>query len=720
MADWDPAHFKFEFGDQDEREGGSWLLDCQSEHVRALAGTEDVPSKCEPSESTGPDTKSLEMEDESPEALNQYHDDCYDGYYSSENPTSQFLEAVKKHDSERPPRFCHSASLQSCGTVNSTYSIMAQVQQRLNEVSQSPELASFLTKNSVHSEHTGSERTTHTRLHFHVSMRTLVCSSMMLVLALACAIMFVVTEVFMQRMHDATLKSKLILADAHSMLLSELRQNSSGSHAVVLAESIEIQIHQLMHKTSDTMTECTLVNIVICLLMLVVSLGSGLALGRLTTRPLIGIGKLIEDLCSLNFTHCGLLKLGSSGRSKITEVRRLQASCCRLFVGVNMFARFLPESVVRGIVCGDDRATRLHVSRRIVTIMFSDIQDFTTISESLKQEDLLFLLTRYLSVMIRVIEAYEGVVTEILGDGLLVFWNTPDDVEDHPAKACAAALAQQQVLKDLNLELSAYDFPHLAVRIGLHTGRVLTGNIGSEAKMKFGCMGDPINLASRLEGLCKFYGVHILCSGSTYSRLPSDAGFVCRRLDVVQVKGKKEPTQIYEVIGLSKLDEESEEEEAESNKSHPFRHGFTIKSLSFVANEAMNESATALRKFDILGPFMRAARNTLGTSSMSTSTEDDRPKPDAAQDLHHMQTVTEERKRHVELYEKALWYYQKARFLKAKTALDSLLKEDPGNQSAILLLERASQYIGPDGTRVVGLSDEQLATWTGTRVMTEK
>jgi adenylate cyclase len=85
----------------------------------------------------------------------------------------------------------------------------------------------------------------------------------------------------------------------------------------------------------------------------------------------------------------------------------------------------------------------------------------------------------------------------------------------------------------------------------LHTGEVLTGNIGSEQKMKFGCMGDPVNLASRLEGLCKVYGVGIMCSGPTQEALrkPSDFGFVTRRLDLVQVKGKKDPTEIFELIG---------------------------------------------------------------------------------------------------------------------------------------------------------------------------
>jgi len=91
--------------------------------------------------------------------------------------------------------------------------------------------------------------------------------------------------------------------------------------------------------------------------------------------------------------------------------------------------------------------------------------------------------------------------------------------------------------------------PQLQIRIGLHTGDVFTGNIGSEQKMKFGCMGDPVNLASRLEGLCKVYGVGIMFSGATHEAIPDEVGFVTRRLDLVQVKGKNEPTEIFELVG---------------------------------------------------------------------------------------------------------------------------------------------------------------------------
>jgi adenylate cyclase len=276
----------------------------------------------------------------------------------------------------------------------------------------------------------------------------------------------------------------------------------------------------------------------------------------LVLRPLTRLGVMMERLSILDFAKGSpeYEKLQSRGvRGRIREVNVLREGFCRLSKSIETFARFVPEAVVRELISPDEtkrqRARQLHVAKRTVTIMFSDVKDFTTISESLPQKQLVFLLTLYLTVMTRIIESFEGVVGEVLGDGLLCFWNTPDRVEDHAVKACMAALAQQQALVPLNAELERRNLPQLQIRIGLHTGEVLTGNIGSEQKMKFGCMGDPVNLASRLEELCKVYGCGIMISGTTHESLHEELGFVTRRLDLIEVKGKEEPTCIHELIG---------------------------------------------------------------------------------------------------------------------------------------------------------------------------
>jgi class 3 adenylate cyclase len=314
-------------------------------------------------------------------------------------------------------------------------------------------------------------------------------------------------------------------------------------------------IKAAQESTSSTLGTTNAVCILIIVFATAIALLMAFATSVLVLGPLSRLGFLMNRLGNLDFARNSpeYLKLQKGVGGHVREINVLREGFCRLSQSIETFAKFVPETVVRELVSGDhqkrQRAAQLNVTRRVVTIMFSDVANFTTIAESLSHKQLLFMLTLYLTVMTRIIEAFEGVVGEIVGDGLLCFWNTPNNVEDHAVKACMAALAQQQALGPLNAELRKRNLPELNIRIGLHTGEVLTGNIGSERKMKFGCMGDPVNLASRLEGLCKVYGVGIMCSGATHDLLPEELGFVTRRLDLVQVKGKKEPTLIYDVVG---------------------------------------------------------------------------------------------------------------------------------------------------------------------------
>jgi class 3 adenylate cyclase len=317
-------------------------------------------------------------------------------------------------------------------------------------------------------------------------------------------------------------------------------------------------VQELQDELQSLRYACRMKVIVTLLIILGIGIAVVGAVGILVSRKLrllSNLSKLMEKLSNLDLSTDSeeFSRICRGRRSCMHEVAQLQDTFDRLTTGIALFARFVPETIVQRIVHGDTRATRLYVDRRCATIMFSDIKDYTSLSEQFAQLDprqMLLLLTRYFSTMTHIVEAYEGTVGEILGDGLLAFWNTPDDVQNHAAKACAAALAQQVALKYLNQHFASMGLPQLEIRIGLHTGQVLTGNIGSLTKMKFGCMGDPVNLASRLEGLCKVYGVGVVCSGRTHEMLDSNQGFQCRRLDyAMRVKGRDEPTEIYELMG---------------------------------------------------------------------------------------------------------------------------------------------------------------------------
>lgn len=500
--------------------------------------------------------------------------------------------------------------------------------------------------------------------------------------------------------------------------------------------------------------------------MTVLSIVVGAVLGFLVSRPLRRLSKLMRRLGDLDFAHetREFMELRSGRRSRISDVGKLQGTFCSLSRGIEAFARFVPETVVRNIVRGDPTSTQLSVSRREATIMFSDIRDFTKIAEDLQLRDLLLVLTRYLSVMTRIVELFEGVVAEILGDGLLVFWNTPDDVEDHPAKACAAALAQQQALVLLNNELQKLELPLLSIRIGLNTGSVLSGNIGSDAKMKFGCLGDPVNLANHLEGLCKFYGVGVICNETTYKALPQNAGFFCRRLDLIQVKDNTEPTTIYEVVGR-----EFNGARDDGGMMTPHPAGPTPGPRSAASDEVDEEAGTVTRKCSdgsrSLGgersdrtskssrtsgdtnqreagrslwrvvsgvmswqqkqqdaPHRTASSANLSLADAATAAveavpamEDASPSPSHghAPQNRSRDIVTAEQRLRASLYEAALTAYQEARFEAAHESVQRLLVRDPQDAAAENLGKRIARY--REGAEV--FTPEQRAAWTGVHLL---
>mmetsp|Transcript_19649 Transcript_19649/g.34816 ORF Transcript_19649/g.34816 Transcript_19649/m.34816 type:complete len:1049 (+) Transcript_19649:40-3186(+) len=450
----------------------------------------------------------------------------------------------------------------------------------------------------------------------------------------------------------------------------------------------------------------------------------GSVLGTTVSSALHRLSLLLRRLGELDFTHepIGDALRGGS-RSRFRDVSDLQDAFCRLSRGIESFSRFVPEAVVRNILRGDERANRLHVSRRQVTIMFSDIKDFTSISESLCPRNLIFVLTSYLAVMSRIVESFEGVVAEILGDGLLVYWNTPLEVEDHAVKACLAALAMKQALGPLNRSLSDLGLPHLEVRIGLNTGDVLSGTFGSDKKMKFGCMGDPVNLASRLEGLCKVYGVGIVCSSMTHEHLQDS--FICRKLDVVQVKGRKEPVLIYEVMGCmsdetSSGDEVPDIDDAGSESS--IQHKPPMRKCNSKASEgeavfksaleALENSRQSLREFPGFDRLVQQQKQQKMGQRKTNSSRSSTPIT-AAKALSLAVEDSESLREHARQFEVALEAYQAAQFREAVQSAEALLVRYPADSAATRLLKMARAAEGKDAAH--GSSH-----WTGISVMTDK
>ena len=207
-----------------------------------------------------------------------------------------------------------------------------------------------------------------------------------------------------------------------------------------------------------------------------------------------------------------------------------------------MFAQYVPPEVVARLVA-EPGLMRLGGEVREVTIMFTDLANFTTLSEQLSAEQTVELLTGYFDAMTPIIHASGGTVDKFIGDAVMAFWGAPLDDALHAEHAVHAALDMQQAMEPLVAARRARGLPPLQMRIGLHTGRVVVGNVGSQQRFSYTVIGDAVNLAARLEGANKAFGTGILLSETTARQLPDMLPL--RVLDEVIVKGRTEPVRVF-------------------------------------------------------------------------------------------------------------------------------------------------------------------------------
>ena len=184
-----------------------------------------------------------------------------------------------------------------------------------------------------------------------------------------------------------------------------------------------------------------------------------------------------------------------------------------------------------------------------LTVLFSDIRGFTTISEGLEPDQLANLMNEYLGAMTEVVRHQRGTLDKYIGDAIMAFWGAPVSDADHARHAVLTALEMQQELHKLNQALTQKGWPELKIGVGVNTGIMTVGDMGSPVRKAYTVMGDAVNLGSRLEGITKQYGVGIIAGETTYEQLKSS--FVFRELDRVRVKGKAEPIGIYQPVGLA-------------------------------------------------------------------------------------------------------------------------------------------------------------------------
>ena len=232
--------------------------------------------------------------------------------------------------------------------------------------------------------------------------------------------------------------------------------------------------------------------------------------------------------------------------SSITDVQNMVVSFYKMRQGLRSFGKFVPADIVRQLIEQEGDA-HLQGEKRELTIHFSDIEGFTTVSESLKPEELVELLAEYLGEMSRIIAEEKGTVDKYIGDAVMAFWGAPQPVANHAVYAARAALRCQARLVELEQKWQNEGKPVFRARIGLNTGEIIVGNMGSAERLNYTVIGDAVNLASRLEGINKYYGTRIMLGETTHKLVEKE--FVTRLLDFVAVKGKNEAIRIYELVG---------------------------------------------------------------------------------------------------------------------------------------------------------------------------
>jgi len=222
-----------------------------------------------------------------------------------------------------------------------------------------------------------------------------------------------------------------------------------------------------------------------------------------------------------------------------------------------LFGQYVPPELVDEMAANPE-ALGLEGETREMTVLFSDVRGFTTISEGLKAQELTHLMNEMLTPMTRIIHKHRGTIDKYMGDAIMAFWGAPLADPEHARNAMLAGLEMIAEIPALQEAFAAKGWPPIRIGVGLNTGPMNVGNMGSEFRMAYTVLGDAVNLGSRLEGLTKQYGVSIMVSEFTKAKVPD---FAFRELDRVRVKGKDEPVAIFEPMGpLETLDTRSKKD----------------------------------------------------------------------------------------------------------------------------------------------------------------
>jgi adenylate cyclase len=234
--------------------------------------------------------------------------------------------------------------------------------------------------------------------------------------------------------------------------------------------------------------------------------------------------------------------------SRIKEIHELGGAMELAQRAIWSFAHFIPKEIVQRLI-DNSISTELGGAREEITLVFTDVRDFTTIAESAEPDMLMHQTSRYFAVLTEAFLAEGGTVDKFIGDAVMVFWNAPNPQPDHVERACRAALAGRTACEKLNSQFETEGLKPFFTRFGIHVGDAVVGNLGSTERMNYTALGNTVNLAARLEGLNKQFGTTILVSESVYLR--AQHCFQFRPLESVLAKGMTKETRVFELVGAS-------------------------------------------------------------------------------------------------------------------------------------------------------------------------
>jgi adenylate cyclase len=277
-------------------------------------------------------------------------------------------------------------------------------------------------------------------------------------------------------------------------------------------------------------------SLLISLVAIVIAVIVAWVLARRISQPLTHLAAEMDKVGEFR------IDAADEDHSMFREIEMMNTALAKMKGGLRSFASYVPRDLVRAVLASGQDA-RLSGEVRELTVYFSDLAGFTTLAETRKPDELVKFLGQYFDDMSKIIAEESGTLDKYLGDGIMAFWGAPMAVPEHAARACVAALRSQQRLKELTP-----DGVKLSARIGIATGDVLVGNIGSTERLNYTVMGDTANLSARLESLNKQYGTHCMIDETTYEQAKSV--IVARALDIVAVKGKTRGVRVYEILAL--------------------------------------------------------------------------------------------------------------------------------------------------------------------------